>query len=55
MKKTLLRGMRNGLSLAIMGGVALYQNDPRLIMFAPLINMFFKFAREKWGIKYLPL
>jgi len=49
----LIRFARNALALMATGAVAYYKNDPRFIVFAPLINATAKYLREKYRLKYL--
>jgi len=49
----LIRFARNTLALLATGAIAYYKNDPRFLVFAPLINAVAKYLREKYGLKHL--
>mgnify|MGYP000592537542 CR=1 FL=1 len=59
MKRPLLsalkRLVRTVIGLAISGAIAKHQNDANFMMIAPAINAAAKYARDKWGLKWLPM
>lgn len=46
---------RAALALLITGAVATATEDPKWLLFAPLIQAVAKYLRERLGLKYLPL
>jgi len=52
-ERTLIRFARNALALLATGAIAYYKDDPRYLVFAPLVNAVAKYLREKYGVKYL--
>jgi len=55
MKKALLRIFRVSLGFLVTGAIASFSDEPAVIYFTPLLSGAFKFLRDKYGIKYLPL
>ena len=55
MKKALIRILRTGTGLLIAGFAVSFSEDPKFIVIAPILNGIFKYLRDKYGIKYLPL
>ena len=53
MERTLIRFARNTLALLATGAIAYYKNDPRFLVFAPLVNAVAKYLRDKYGLKHL--
>jgi len=53
--RALKRFARTALALLITGGIATATGEPKLLIFAPVINAVAKWLREKFGLKYIPL
>ena len=46
---------RIGLAVIIAGVLATVKQDPKWLLFAPLINAVAKYLRDRFSLKYLPL
>jgi len=53
--RALKRFARSALGLIITGTVATATQEPKWLIFAPVIQAVAKYLRDKLGIKYLPL
>jgi len=42
-------------SIGIAGGIAYLQNDPKMLVFAPVLQAIGKWLREKYGLNYIPI
>ena len=52
--RVLKRFGRSGFSILLAGIPAYFQNDPRYILFAPVIQAVGKWLRESLGLKFVP-
>lgn len=52
--RSLKRFGRAAVSIFVAGLIAITQEDPKWIAFAPLLQFVGKYLRAKWGIKYIP-
>lgn len=41
-------------SVGVLGGAAYLQKDPKLLVWAPVLQAVGKFLRDKFGLKYIP-
>jgi len=53
--RSLKRLVRSTLGLVIAGAIAYTNKDPKLLLFAPVIQASAKYLRDKFNLEYLPL
>lgn len=53
--RAIKRFSRIGLALLITGILANVKQDPKWLIFAPVINAVAKYLRDRFNLKYLPL
>lgn len=53
-KRSAKRFGRAGVSIFIAGLIAIANDDPKWIAFAPLLQFVGKYLRSKWGLKNIP-